>query len=149
MAKSKSMPKNSTSSRKNKSKSKSIQHNLTSGKKGEETSNSSRISRSMRADVIFPIGRITRYLRRGKYAKRIGGTAPVYLAGVLEYLVAEIIELSGNAAKVNERVRISPRDINLTILRDEEFSRLLYNVTIPRGGVVPYILEVLRPRPRK
>lgn len=137
MAKSKSMPKNSTSSSKNKTKS-------------MQEIDSSRISKSIRADVIFPIGRITRYLRKGKYAKRIGGTAPVFLAGVLEYLVAELMELSGNAAYANKRARISPRDINLAILRDDEFSRLLNNVTIARGGVVPHILEVLKPvRPEK
>lgn len=27
-----------------------------------------------------------RYLRKGKYAHRVGGGAPVYLAAVLEYL---------------------------------------------------------------
>ncbi len=37
----------------------------------------------------FPVGRIARYLKKGKYASRIGAGAPVYLAAVLEYLSAE------------------------------------------------------------
>ena len=38
----------------------------------------------------FPVSRITRYLRKGKYAARIGAAAPVFLAGVMEYLCAEV-----------------------------------------------------------
>ena len=52
-------------------------------------------SRSRRAGLHFPVGRIHRYLRKGPYAGRIGAFAPVYLAAVLEYLCAEIIELAG------------------------------------------------------
>ena len=52
-------------------------------------------SRSRRAGLHFPVGRIHRYLRKGPYASRIGSFAPVYLAAVLEYLCAEIIELAG------------------------------------------------------
>jgi len=35
---------------------------------------------SAKAGLQFPIGRIGRYLRQGKYATRMGAGAPVYLA---------------------------------------------------------------------
>ena len=38
----------------------------------------------------LPICRIARFLKTGKYAERVGGGAPVYLAAVLEYLAAEV-----------------------------------------------------------
>lgn len=50
---------------------------------------------SAKAGLQFPVGRIGRYLRQGKYATRMGAGAPVYLAAVLEYLTAEILELAG------------------------------------------------------
>ncbi len=53
-------------------------------------------SRSSKAGLQFPVGRIHRMLRKGNYAQRIGAGAPVYLAAVLEYLAAEILELAGN-----------------------------------------------------
>lgn len=48
------------------------------------------VTRSVRAGLQFPVGRIGRYLKNGRYAKRVGTGAPVYLAAVLEYLAAEV-----------------------------------------------------------
>uniref|UniRef100_T1IGR1 Histone H2A n=1 Tax=Strigamia maritima TaxID=126957 RepID=T1IGR1_STRMM len=43
------------------------------------------------------------------------------LAGVLEYLVAEIMELAGNAASDNKKARIIHRHLQLAVKNDEEF----------------------------
>jgi histone H2A len=71
------------------------------------------VSRSAKAGLQFPVGRIARYLKKGRYATRIGAGAPVYLAAVLEYLTAEVLELAGNAARDNKKNRIIPRHIQL------------------------------------
>ena len=63
------------------------------------------VSRSSRAGLQFPVGRIARFLKKGKYADRIGAGAPVYLAAVMEYLAAEVLELAGNAARVRSCAR--------------------------------------------
>ncbi|KAL1436786.1 hypothetical protein MTO96_049328 [Rhipicephalus appendiculatus] len=62
-------------------------------------------SRSSRAGLQFPVGRIHRLLRKGNYSERVGAGAPVYLAAVLEYLAAEVLELAGNAARDNKKTR--------------------------------------------
>ena len=66
-------------------------------------------TRSSRAGLQFPVGRIHRLLRKGNYAERVGAGAPVYLAAVMEYLAAEVLELAGNAARDNKKTRIIPR----------------------------------------
>ena len=101
---------------------------------------------SAKAGLQFPVGRIGRYLRQGKYATRMGAGAPVYLAAVLEYLCAEILELAGNAARDNKKSRIVPRHITLAVKNDEELNKLLGGVTIAAGGVLPNIHAVLLPK---
>src|ERR1700709_890987 len=83
-------------------------------------------SRSSRAGLQFPVGRIHRLLRKGSYADRVGAGAPVYLAAVMEYLAAEILELAGNAARDNKKQRIVPRHLQLAIRNDEEWVLLHY-----------------------
>ena len=75
-------------------------------------------TRSSRAGLQFPVGRIHRHLRKGNYAERIGAGAPVYLAAVMEYLAAEVLELAGNAARDNKKTRIIPRHLQLAIRND-------------------------------
>ncbi|KAL2309549.1 hypothetical protein Nmel_005756 [Mimus melanotis] len=103
-------------------------------------------SRSSRAGLQFPVGRVHRLLRKGNYAERGGAGAPVYLAAVLEYLTAEILELAGNAARDNKKTRIIPRHLQLAIRNDEELNKLLGKVTIAQGGVLPNIQAVLLPK---
>lgn len=103
-------------------------------------------TRSFRAGLQFPVGRVHRYLKRNNYAERIGAGAPVYLAAVLEYLSAEILELAGNAARDNKKTRIIPRHLQLAVRNDEELNKLLSGVTIAAGGVLPNIQAVLLPK---
>ncbi|XP_014205356.1 histone H2A, sperm-like [Copidosoma floridanum] len=106
-------------------------------------------SMAQKCGITFPAMRIRRYLRLGDYAKHIGVGASVYLASVLEYLVAEILELSGNAARDNKKTRIIPRHLLLAIKNDAELDDLLKNVTISQGGVLPNIQAVLLPKASK
>ncbi|KAI8852418.1 histone-fold-containing protein [Chytridium lagenaria] len=103
------------------------------------------MSKSTRAGLQFPVGRVARFLKKGNYSKRIGFGAPIYLAAVLEYLTAEILELAGNAARDNSKTRIVPRHLQLAVRNDEELNRLLDNVTISQGGVLPNIHPTLIP----
>ncbi|KAG8806135.1 histone H2A [Serendipita sp. 401] len=137
-------------------------HSGTAG--GAETTQ----SRSKRAGLQFPVGRIHRHvfsssfcpsdrvvilyalvrfrmLKKGQYAQRIGAGAPVYLAAVLEYLAAEVLELAGNAARDNKKHRIIPRHLQLAIRNDEELNKLMDKVIISQGGVVPHIAPELLP----
>ncbi|KAL0207732.1 hypothetical protein P9112_012360 [Eukaryota sp. TZLM1-RC] len=71
------------------------------------------------------------------------------MAAVLEYLTAEVLELTGNAARDNKKTRIVPRHILLAIRNDEELSKLLYHIMIPSGGVFPHIHSDLLPKGSK
>ena len=106
-------------------------------------------TKTAKAGLQFPVGRVGRYLKQGKYATRVGAGAPVYLAAILEYLTAEILELAGNAARDNKKSRIIPRHIQLAVRNDEELNKLFGSVTIAQGGVLPNIHSVLMPKASK
>jgi histone H2A len=118
--------------------------------KSKGVNRSANKSRSERAGLQFPVGRVHRHLKEGRYTQRVSEGAAVYLAGVLEYVTAEVLELAGNKAKSWFRVkRIIPRHIFLGIREDEELDFLLGNFAMPESGngkynyINPFLLRSL------
>lgn len=120
-----------------------------------------------RSGLILPVNKFKKKLVKGNYASIIQkgkweeilvstGShwifffcfkgAAIYATAVLEYLVAEVMELAGDAAKDNKFKRIKPRHIQLAVRNDEELEKLLRGITISQGGVLPYINPVLLPK---
>jgi len=109
-------------------------------------------SQSKKAGLLFPVGRIGSLLRRGQFARRVGASAAVYLAAVLEYLTAELLELTVKAAApasgakkgAKKLKRLNPRILTLAVRHDEDLGALLKNVTVSRGGVLPAVDKALQ-----
>ncbi len=112
-------------------------------------------SQSKKAGLLFPVARIGSLLRRGQYARRVGASAATYLAAVLEYLTAELLELTVKAAtsaskKGKKTVsRLNPRILTLAVRHDEDLGALLQNVTLSRGGVLPAVNKALNKQQKK
>lgn len=62
--------------------------------------------------------------------------ASVYLAAVLEYITAEVLELGGNAAKDNQINIVSCRMIHLAVRHDLELDALFASCIIRDSGVI-------------
>ena len=105
-----------------------------------------RYTSAYRAGLQFPPPRARRFF--DKYKVRIGVGAPVYFAAVLEYLASELLELAGNAARDDNKTRITSRHLTLAEQGDEELNKLSRTIGIQfaGGGVLPYIHKSLRPK---
>merc|ERR1719197_704252 len=123
--------------------------NLNKGKGGKYSGLRHPISRSICAGLQFPVGRIHRFLKeRVPNGIRVGATAAVYAAAIMEYLCAEVLELAGNASRDLRVKRITPRHLQLAIRGDEELDQLI-KATIAGGGVIPHIHKSLLNKTKK
>ena len=101
------------------------------------------VTKSSRCDIVFPVGRMNRYLKEGRYASQVGVGAGIFMAAVMEYLTCEVLELAGNAADEQKKKTITPRHIQLAIRNDEELNKIMAEAMIAKGGVIPNVQAAL------
>ena len=76
-------------------------------------------TRSSKAGLLFPVGRIKRKLKEIMVGQRVGVGSAIYLAATLEYLTAELLEIAGNEATRENKKRITPMNIKRSLKNDE------------------------------
>jgi histone H2A len=135
---------------------------LTHGDKALEaydTSDTSKTkNKAARSGLSFPPHISEKFLRQQGSAAQIAASklsvaqrAPVYMAAVIEYLAAAILELGGNEALSSKRQTINVRHLFLATHTNQEIVNLLDSLTVNwlGGGVVPFIHESLVPTKEK
>ena len=99
-------------------------------KSGNGSKRAQAISGNKRAGTIFPVGRLNRMIKQGRYSDRVGTSAGAYMAAVLEYITAELMELAGNLCEEAGKKFITPKHLNLGIRHDDELAKLMTFTTI-------------------
>jgi histone H2A len=99
-------------------------------------------SKSSKAGLTFPVPRVGKLLRRGRYMRRVSPAAAVYLTATLEFLAHELLGAAVKALPAKKH-RVTPRAITLGVRKDSELGVLLKNVTLSRGGVVPNVQKAV------
>ncbi len=116
-----------------------------SSKQSSKKPKAKNTSGSEKSGLIFPVGRIGRFFKQGRYSERFGKGAAVFTAATLEYLVCEILELAGNAAKEQGKKTIAPRHLQLAVRNDEELAKLMAATMISNGGYMsnihPFLIQ--------
>jgi len=103
---------------------------------------------SRAAGLEFCVPSIAAIASRVQHGSVLSLGASVYLTAVTEYMVAELLELSGNAARDNKVDFITPRHIFLALRNDEELDQFCGDAIICEGGVIPNIHPCLLPKKR-
>lgn len=117
---------------------------MAAGKKGEKKRTQ---SKSAKAGLTFPVARINRYMKNNSGMKRIGGSAPVYMTAVVEYIAAEIMDLAGNATKEGGRKTVSPDDLTVAVRGDHELAKMFAGNGIFLGDKIKNISEAIKYTP--
>jgi len=115
--------------------------------KNAEKGNNKR--KRIQGDLIFPVKTIKKNLKGMFGMKKVyknnrsEGTnitleSAIFTAAVIEYLTAEVLELSGECSKQMRKTRIVPRHIMSAVRMDEELNQLFpRSTTIASAGVLP------------
>lgn len=125
-------------------------HAVTEGTKAirifnaSEPGQSEKRSLASRAKLIISPARVGKFLT----APRKSQGAKIYLAAVIDYLLLEILDISGDKARQAKRVRITSRHLMLTVKTDEELKSLFdkYKIEFAGAGVMPSIHTELLPQ---
>jgi histone H2A len=99
--------------------------------------NKHKVTKSNKAGLQFPVTKMKQYFK--VFNTNIGNTADVYLASVLEYITAELVDISCNAATDTNHITIKSRDLMLFVSHDEETRNLANNIgfSTALGGSPP------------
>lgn len=91
------------------------------------------VTKSKKAGLVYPVARFNKMAKRESGLKRVGGSAPVYLAAVAEYVGAEILTMAGELTKKQGRKRITAEDLLLAVRGDPDVRKLCAGLSVSAG----------------
>lgn len=100
------------------------------------TNTQKRTTISKRAGLIFPVKRLYNKIKSKFSGKRVSIKGCIELAGVLEYLTAELLDISGNVTYAQDKSIIIPRHMFLAVQEDKAYKLIFNHVTLPECGTL-------------
>ncbi|XP_004695261.1 PREDICTED: histone H2A-Bbd type 2/3 [Condylura cristata] len=94
-------------------------------------------SRTARAELSFSVSHVERLLREGRYSQRLSASAPVFLAAIIQYLTATVLQLAGDEARNRGRTHITPELVDMAVHNNALLSPLFGATTISQVAPGP------------
>ena len=101
----------------------------------EEQQEGERHTHAEKAGLTFPVGRVRRHLKEN-LSERTTLDAPVFLAAVMEYVIADLLDLACKNATSRKRKTVDPRSVHESIRNDKDLARLFAN-----AAILPHLLS--------
>lgn len=100
----------------------------------------------IQAGLVFPVKKVSHKMRKDLGHVKFTEQSAVFMAAILEYMTAELLELAGNVTTDNKKKRIIPRHIMLAIRNDDEIEKFIgrnAGVVLPSSGTNVKIAHAL------
>eukprot|EP00768_Dysnectes_brevis_P002016 gnl/Dysnectes_brevis/1613_a1828_1881.p1 GENE.gnl/Dysnectes_brevis/1613_a1828_1881~~gnl/Dysnectes_brevis/1613_a1828_1881.p1 ORF type:complete len:270 (+),score=54.48 gnl/Dysnectes_brevis/1613_a1828_1881:52-810(+) len=104
-------------------------------------------SETCEAGLTFPhimIHKLAAFIDVPQLISRTEVDWAVGIAAVMEYISAEILELSGNAAIDHKKKRITSKHLWKGIINDDELKSMFFDILMVNSGLVPEGLQIPR-----
>lgn len=106
-------------------------------------------SKSQKAGLIFPVARVNKYMKTHSGLKRVGGSSPICMTAVIEYIAAEIVEAAGNKTKSASRKTINQEDMLSAVRLDPDLAKLFAGTSVCVGDKLTKVSESIKYAPGK
>jgi histone H2A len=107
------------------------------------------ISKSQRAGLLWPISRVNRHIKSNVDMPRVAAGAPVYLAGAMESIIEDILNVATEKCKSENRRRITLNDVVDSIRSDNDLHQTLSFIRIYGGVRNTKVSEILKTKKQK
>jgi len=82
----------------------------------------------------FPTARVREHIQ--SYTPKVAEGAPEYMAAVLQYMTAEVLQRAGDAARGGVTGTITPHHIRQAVRADENLTKLVGEEALEQGGLL-------------
>ena len=86
------------------------------------------------AAAPFPTARVREHIQ--SYAPEVAAGAPEYMAAVLQYVTAEVLQRAGDAARGGATGSIMPHHIRQVVRADRDLTQLVGEEALEQGGLL-------------
>lgn len=102
-------------------------------------------TKGARSGLQFSVSRVDKKLRGAKICKQVSGTTSIFVAGIVEYVVMEILRLAGEQAKGKKSKRILPQNAIDAVRTDPDLARLFAGFAFTGAEDVPKAIDKILP----
>lgn len=106
-------------------------------------------SKSAHAGLVAGVSRMERRIRDAKIAKQVGGTSSIYMTGLVEQVMVDILNRAANEAQAGNKKRVNLVHIMKAVRSDPDTARLLSGFAFGSALNLPKVAQELMSKDEK
>jgi len=112
---------------------------------GDAAGKKAAVSKSARAGLTFAVSRVDKKLRHARIAKQIFGASSVFLTGVVEHVIADVLKKADEQAAARKSKRVTDQHIIAAARSDPDLARAFQGFCFASDVEVPKAMDRILP----